>query len=976
MKKSMIVLLALFSAARVSVADFPLMENSKPACGIIIQEDAGLATKRAAGELALYLGKIAGGEKPSIGTVPVKGMYPVYFELVKDEKIGREGFALRADKKALRIQARGEIGFLYGAYEILKTYGGIRWLVPGDDGEYFIRKATIEIPAQASYHNPTFRFRKLTSCGAFWNSRNPDWLDWMVRNNMRVYASISLFKGHGLSHGANQVPDLYTSRAAAIHGGGACFNRMLFGCQEGSPGYKAEAEKLFKEHPEYFPVISGKRTFTSGAFGPQPCGTNPESQKIMANHLADAIREIQQLTPDFTFEFANNDTTSWCECEKCNATDDPVEKAERIISTRAWTFQNAIFNETFKSISVPEGQIWGFAYQNFHPAPRGVRPDARVHVKVAFNDLCWRHKLSDTNCPTNRKFYRYFEDWGKVAKSISTWEETTAVGAAQYVPMEEIYIDNIRTYHKLGVTGIEASLFPLNAECGPVRKSRMEHLGWMGMWQALYIAAQMQWDINIDTDKMYEEINSLYYDKAWNAGMKDYRKLLIRAYTSTPGCFGYLHDNPMGRMLTQPGVEQQLLAYLDKAEAAVKNDPRSLKHVQMDRELFAYHWQKAHENYVKNYRELRAYAKTGQIKIDGVIDESDWQNADIMSNYKIGEKAAAEHQTYVRVIYEPENIYVAIEAMEPDVGKMKASAKSGEDKVWQDNSVEFLVKYPDMGDAYYQFIINHEGIFNELKFVPETGLVAHGSDAEIKTKIYKDRWTAEMRLPTNKIGLQCFSGQAWRFNSKRYRVVGGGANEGSSLSGASGSGSDSFLPLVFAGARNAKNDITWKNGGLDEVYKNEKPPAGLILKDGLMPANWIYNGGGKGDIKLSMELYPGSTNNYYMVLENCRIYNHTKGEQSKYKMSFQAAGHGTLQTYVNRYTRIPRLDGGRGDQVDEGLGADGRKQFVIDSDEWGNFSFEYSKKNPNEIICFVFSGSKGVIKLDNVFLTPMDEGSK
>ena len=136
MKGSLSVLLVC-AAFILCGAEFPLMKNGKAVSCIVLQKNATPVEQHAADELAKFLAKISNGERPAIGTEPVKGKYPIYLELTKDKRVKEEGLKLSADKKALRIAGNTPVGVLYGVYEVLKRYGGILWLFPGKDGEYF-----------------------------------------------------------------------------------------------------------------------------------------------------------------------------------------------------------------------------------------------------------------------------------------------------------------------------------------------------------------------------------------------------------------------------------------------------------------------------------------------------------------------------------------------------------------------------------------------------------------------------------------------------------------------------------------------------------------------------------------------------------------------------------------------------------------------------------------------------------------------
>jgi len=47
--------------------------------------------------------------------------------------------------------------------------------------------------------------------------------------------------------------------------------------------------------------------------------------------------------------------------------------------------------------------------------------------------------------------------------------------------------------------------------------------------------------------------------------------------------------------------------------------------------------------------------------------------------------------------------------------------------------------------------------------------------------------------------------------------------------------------------------------------------------------------------------------------------------------------------------------------------------MVCDADNWETCRFDYAKQDPDEILGFVFEAKQGAVKLDNIFLTPLDE---
>ncbi len=68
--------------------------------------------------------------------------------------------------------------------------------------------------------------------------------------------------------------------------------------------------KHFKDHPEYFSLIDGKRR----AERSQLCLTNPDVLRIAIEQVETWIKEH----PDATiFSVSQNDWEGWCECDKC-----------------------------------------------------------------------------------------------------------------------------------------------------------------------------------------------------------------------------------------------------------------------------------------------------------------------------------------------------------------------------------------------------------------------------------------------------------------------------------------------------------------------------------------------------------------------------------------------------------------------------------------------------------------------------------
>jgi len=77
-----------------------------------------------------------------------------------------------------------------------------------------------------------------------------------------------------------------------------------------------------KTHPEYFPLINGKRYIPSDPKGQgwQPCVSNPDVARIMADAL---IAHFRTNPDSFAMNLVVNDGRGDCTCTNCCAMDPP-----------------------------------------------------------------------------------------------------------------------------------------------------------------------------------------------------------------------------------------------------------------------------------------------------------------------------------------------------------------------------------------------------------------------------------------------------------------------------------------------------------------------------------------------------------------------------------------------------------------------------------------------------------------------------
>ena len=911
---------ALFAALLLPLVgkDIVLMEKGKSKCVIVISDAKCPVQKHAASELALYLGKIGSGEKPAITNKAVKGKAVITFSLLKkDSFLKDDGFRLTSKGNKITISSLKKRGLLYGAYEILKRYGGIRWLIPGKEGEYYKVKSRIAVPEGKYQKNADFSMRNIVAVCMNSNSPIYDTWDWGMRNNMSIMPGSWVMRNKKLG-------PFHLSRGSELAAGGHIFSYLLthrsvidpkLGRRRNSKEQTAYENKLFAEHPDYFPMINGKRVMIRhGGSEPQPCTSHPDVIERAAQAVVSWTRESKSPV---VIGFGNNDLPKWCECKRCLASDVPSERAKGNISTRYWKFLNAV-NKRAKELE-PKVLLQGWTYQNYSIVPEGVKPDLSIHsLMISNHGRCWKHALNDKNCPTNRWFYNYNKSWQDTGVKLFTYDMLSRAGSL-FFPLEKVWVETLKYYNK-NMPNYQGMRTEISCPDGIYPKTRynvyQQTTLWKRMWQCMYMAMYFHWDVNGDYEKVLEEANSLYYGKGWQGGMKDFRKELLKLYDDAAGCWGFAHSVPVGRYLDKPYAKEKLLKYLDASiKAAAKDpDPRALKHCQESKNFFMETWVRAYEDYIKNYREIKAFPLMGKIVIDGKLDELDWKNADTNTRFtKAFGKGLAKYQSIIKLAYDKDTLYIAGEFPEPTPKKVKVLPRKHDGATWEDNGVEIFLNDPIMGGTYYQLIINSNGVMCDGTHTPgQVGITrTYESKAKIKTRWLKDRWILEMSIPVKNITGSVFKpGGVFKMNVMRNRVTfDRKENEHSTWSIGTPHNVEVFHPVTLASPRTNHKTMyreldtrLFRNGSFNETEKNSKKiPKHWKVKNGLTPRHWWLSQPKNYRGEMEMILHPGTQNNYFVRMKSGYIAQGHKCKSKKLRLSIRLRGKGSMRIFMLRY---------------------------------------------------------------------------
>lgn len=512
--------LMLSTATNGQSADLKLASGGKSAYRIIVALDAPPADRYAAEELQQYLEKMTGARlpivldlEPAVAREILVGdnRHVRNLDIEPDlEGLGGDGFFLRTVGRRLLIVGGRPRGTLNGVYTFLEENLGVRWFTP--ELEQVPKVDGLRVPALREWQVPALEYREV-----FWREMMRD-ADFAARHRLNG------------DH----------SRLAAKHGGPAVvYYPFVHSFDALIP------QELYAQHPEYFPLIEGKR---KGGYV-QRCLTNPDVLRLSIERVRQWIREHPEAT---IISVSQNDTFNYCQCDRCKALDD----AEGTPCASLLQFVNAIAAAIEKDH--PNIRIDTLAYQYTRKPPKTIRPRPNVIIRLCSIECCFAHPLDTCPAQANRRFRDDILAWQPVAPLLYIWDYTPNFAHYQQIfPNFDVLQPNVQFFVEHNVRGLfEQGNYSSGGmgEMGPLRS---------------YLLAKLLWNPNTDLRRHLNEFTDAYYGKAAEK---------IRAYlevTHEPvrgkDVHAHIFDSPKARYLA-PEVIAAGERLLDEAEVLADDE--------------------------------------------------------------------------------------------------------------------------------------------------------------------------------------------------------------------------------------------------------------------------------------------------------------------------------------------------------------------------------------------------------------------
>ena len=885
----------LLSSAGILAASEALqvIENGASKAVFLLPDSAGQTEKLAAKEFCGYVEKITGARIQTSNKAE-SGIIPIRLSMCSDPglpdnvkkaagQLRHDGFLLDVSRNGIWIVSAKKRGLLYGVYYLLREYGGIIWFHPDptEEGEFVPKSPDFRVPFQLTVKNPDFEIRRFILNGG--SKRHNHVYQWFMRNGVQVYSSDP-------KNAATAVFD------PVFIEGGHDLTKLLVGY---SRDKDAEA-KLFKEHPEYFGLDAKGVRRPGGNFkgAIQPCTSNPEVLKLIGDHVLERIARFNGK--ENIRELCNDDHTSWCQCPACRKLDDPQAPRGNRHADRWWHFVNHMAGRILKKDN-PESRVAAFVYQTFRFPPRTIKPDPRVSVMICPHQRCYIHSLTDPECPGNAATFRgMFEAWHRAGMRAYTFEYHTQMpGVTRYLPMEKAWVDDLRYYRKLDMAGYSfVTRAPFGGWSGKYKTPFNEFM-WLSLWQQHWLTAYYSWNNKDDFKEVSEKINAAYYGSAWKH-MKLYRKELEDALYAPKVHMGYgTSDITLGRCGDNAGLFERLHKHLAEAEKAAQGDKLLLKRIGRDRLFLKLSWEDTYALY-QNTRQSEYNAKRlkGTLRIDGSLDEDAWRTAEVITGFKRNWSQTASPQTFVRVLYDSENIYFGIEAMKAESAKPQDIATAdGIPGAMKGSHIEIFLIPPKLKGKYYHFGFSHNGkTFQALT----SSTAARDETVKIgflfKIKNLPDRWVAEVKAPIGKLATRIEDGSTWKLNIGRVAAAGNGKLQVSSMCNGIFHGIESYRTLAFGEKGAIIRNGDFEDVGKPKIKKHLKKQWDYV--SGNVPLHWFFNENNTGKVEMrsdddvpSGKHYLRISGKYAFVEQNMTI---PKSKPDRYAVNMMVRGKGEL----------------------------------------------------------------------------------
>jgi hypothetical protein len=512
------VLAVLLSIAFIAGDDaraerIALAEGGQPQATIVLPAEAGDRLEAAATDLQHYVHAICGVELPierDGRPVGGTGLYIGECEPTTDADMppdgaNPEGYAIRVRDGNVFFVGRWPTPTYFAVASFIEDNLGVRWFAPGELWEYVPEGQPGELLVEAEERVTTPGTSPRIWSGHAWTE---DWNQWNLRNKTVM---------------GEVVPRRQFQN----------FLQRVF-----------PPEKYGETHPEYYPLINGKRWIPGeGDRYWRPCESNPEVLRLTVEYARQWFDEHPLVD---SFSLGMDDISHLCGCENCRAMDprpDSYEKRE--FSDRHYKFVNAVAREV--ATTHLDRYIGTLIYNIARTPPETVEKleDNVFGFITETSALWWQEGRKEADHELTR-------EWARRCKHLSRYDYY-GMGCLTPRVYPHAMAEQLKFDKSLGIEGMYTEVYTFLPNTAPM----------------IWAFAKLQWDHTLDIDKLLSDFYAKMFGDAAPV-MKEYFDLLERSWnTPRPSRQGWVHRRIQNQALAMSAEDvEQGSRLLDRAMAA------------------------------------------------------------------------------------------------------------------------------------------------------------------------------------------------------------------------------------------------------------------------------------------------------------------------------------------------------------------------------------------------------------------------
>ncbi|MCZ7644175.1 MAG: DUF4838 domain-containing protein [Planctomycetota bacterium] len=658
-----------------------------------------------------------------------------------------EGFRVSTFARGLAIlgapapaeQPEGSGGLLFGVYDVLERYLGIRWYYPGEDGRV-IRPLKDFVVEPVHYTDAPLRVKRTLYP---WRAEGfPDGTD---------------FQAHARRFRAGQSTPVTT----------ACHTPTNFAI------HKDEA-------PECFELDAHGKRYTEEFYGGigMPCYGHPRTLELM---LADFERfyrdgdkrawtrpngQLWAPPTSYAAHLSPPDKEVDCACEYCAKLMDPgappLGRASRLMATYLAKFAAEVKRRW------PEKTVFYLPYWNYTLPAEGLDLPDNVVAGVCLMRGAGNAKEPEVAADHDAMI----SGWRRMTgRPVHLWEYLCWPAEDTALPFQYPHV--LKKFQRRHRDDVEGTF--VNGGAGP------EYLPgqlWAFQHPTLYCWFRLMWNPEFDVDAALDEYAELMYGPA-RKPMGKLLEALIKRWEETrwkePPKIQHITREQV-HLETMPREEAlRLKAWL--AEARVRAGAAGLWRRRVDFlgtavDLFLLESDLFHGGIP--LPELQAPQAEANPVVDGKLDEACWRTAPAGAfvDARNPLKPEPDAATSVQAVWTARGVTFGLRASEPAMEKLVAANDKHDSAVFTDDSIELFLDPWGRRKDFYQLV------FNTLAASLDNRLSDPNWNAKgVKAAVLRGEgfWSLEVFVPADELGVAPAAGLAWTANFTRMRRAGGGS---------------------------------------------------------------------------------------------------------------------------------------------------------------------------------------------------------